>query len=86
MVSIARLSVAKQSSFGLPGQYGRRVTRVKLPNMLLETARHSGRKCTGHCVSKHKTLNEIHEITPEITNYYAVLKCSKLKISPIQLE
>ena len=28
MVSIARLSVIKQSSFGLPGQYGRRVTRV----------------------------------------------------------
>ena len=28
MVSIARLSVVKQSSFGLPGQYGRRVTRV----------------------------------------------------------
>ena len=28
MVSIARLSVIKQSSFDLPGQYGRRVTRV----------------------------------------------------------
>ena len=28
MVSIARLNVVKQSSFGLPGQYGRRVTRV----------------------------------------------------------
>ena len=28
MVSIARLSVVKQSSFGLPGQYGHRVTRV----------------------------------------------------------
>ena len=28
MVSIARLSVVKQSSFGLPGQYGRRVTRL----------------------------------------------------------
>ena len=28
MVSIARLSVVKQSSFGLPGQYDRRVTRV----------------------------------------------------------
>ena len=28
VVSIAKLSVAKQSSFGLPGQYGRRVTRV----------------------------------------------------------
>ena len=28
MGSIARLSVVKQSSFGLPGQYGRRVTRV----------------------------------------------------------
>jgi len=28
MVSIARLSVVKQGSFGLPGQYGRRVTRV----------------------------------------------------------
>ena len=28
MVSIARLSVVKQSIFGLPGQYGRRVTRV----------------------------------------------------------
>ena len=28
MDSIARLSVVKQSSFGLPGQYGRRVTRV----------------------------------------------------------
>jgi len=28
MVSIARLSVVKQSFFGLPGQYGRRVTRV----------------------------------------------------------
>ena len=28
MVSIARLSVVKQSSFGPPGQYGRRVTRV----------------------------------------------------------
>ena len=28
MVSIARLSVVKQSSFGLPGQYGRRMTRV----------------------------------------------------------
>ena len=28
MVSIARLSVVKQSSFGLPGQYGRHVTRV----------------------------------------------------------
>ena len=28
MVSIARLSVLKQSFFGLPGQYGRRVTRV----------------------------------------------------------
>ena len=28
MVSIARLSVVKQSPFGLPGQYGRRVTRV----------------------------------------------------------
>ena len=27
-VSIARLSVVKQSSFRLPGQYGRRVTRV----------------------------------------------------------
>ena len=30
MVSIARLSVVKQSSFGLPGQYGRRVTRVNV--------------------------------------------------------
>ena len=28
MVSISRLSVVKQSSFGLPGQYCRRVTRV----------------------------------------------------------
>ena len=28
MVSIARLSVVKKSSLGLPGQYGRRVTRV----------------------------------------------------------
>ena len=28
MVSIARLSVVKQSFFGLPGQYGCRVTRV----------------------------------------------------------
>ena len=28
MLSIARLSMVKQSSFGLPGQYGRRVTRV----------------------------------------------------------
>ena len=28
MVSIARLSLVKQRSFGLPGQYGRRVTRV----------------------------------------------------------
>ena len=32
LVSIARLSVVKQSSFGLPGQYGRRVTRVNAPN------------------------------------------------------
>ena len=30
--SIARLSVVKQSSFGLPGKYGRRVTRVNRPN------------------------------------------------------
>ena len=28
MVSTARLDVVKQSSFGLPGQYGRRVTRA----------------------------------------------------------
>ena len=28
MVSIVRLSVVKQRSFGLPGQYGRCVTRV----------------------------------------------------------
>ena len=28
MVSTARLGVVKQSSFGLPGQYGRRVTRA----------------------------------------------------------
>ena len=28
MVSIARVRVVQQSSFGLPGQYGRRVTRV----------------------------------------------------------
>jgi len=28
VVSIARLSVVKQSFFGLSGQYGRRVTRV----------------------------------------------------------
>ena len=28
MVSVARLSVVKQSSFGLRGQYGCRVTRV----------------------------------------------------------
>ena len=28
MVSIVRLSMVKQSFFGLPGQYGRRVTRV----------------------------------------------------------
>ena len=28
MVSIVRLSVVNQSSFGLPGQYGRRVIRV----------------------------------------------------------
>ena len=28
VVSIARLSVVKQSSFGLPGQYGSRVKRV----------------------------------------------------------
>jgi len=28
MVSIARLSVVKRNSFGLPGQYGRRVTKV----------------------------------------------------------
>ena len=27
-ISIARLSLVKQRSFGLPGQYGRRVTRV----------------------------------------------------------
>ena len=31
MVSITRLSVVIQSSFGLPGQYGRRVTRVNRP-------------------------------------------------------
>ena len=31
MVSIARLSVVKQSSFGIPGQYGRRVTKVNGP-------------------------------------------------------
>ena len=34
MVSIARLSVVKQSSFGLPGQYGRRVTRVNFWHLL----------------------------------------------------
>ena len=34
MVSIARLSVLKQSSFGLPGQYGRRVTRVNANKIL----------------------------------------------------
>ena len=28
MVSIARLSMVKQSSFGLPPQYGHRVTKV----------------------------------------------------------
>ena len=28
MISTARLGVVKQSSFGLPGQYGRRVTRA----------------------------------------------------------
>ena len=55
MVSITRLSVALsrsrertlgtrlQSSFGLPGQYGRHVTRVNIVS-----ARHPGRKCTGH--------------------------------------
>ena len=32
--SIARLSVLKQSSFGLPGQYGRRVTRVNANKIL----------------------------------------------------
>ena len=32
LVYIARLIVVKQSSFGLPGQYGRRVTRVNAPN------------------------------------------------------
>ena len=37
MVSIARLSVVKQSSFGLPGQYVRRLTRVNF--------RHCGCNC-----------------------------------------
>ena len=32
MVSIARLSVVKQSFFGPPGQYGRRVTRTNCLN------------------------------------------------------
>ena len=30
MVSTARLGVVKQNSFGLPGQYGRRVTRANV--------------------------------------------------------
>ena len=34
MVSIARLSVVKQSSFGLPVQYGRRVTRVNCNHVI----------------------------------------------------
>ena len=33
MVSTARLGVVKQSSFGLPGQYGRRVTRANGPSI-----------------------------------------------------
>ena len=32
MVSTARLGVVKQSFFGLPGQYGRRVTRANTWN------------------------------------------------------
>ena len=45
MVSIARLSVVKQSSFGLPGQYGRRVTRVnKVGKHLLSMKRVVARK------------------------------------------
>ena len=47
MVSIARLSVLKQSSFGLPGQYGRPVTRVNCwkssSNLLPHENKRSGR-------------------------------------------
>ena len=37
MVSTTRLGVVKQSLFGLPGQYGRRVTRANCTNRLLES-------------------------------------------------
>ena len=47
MVSIARLSVVKQSSFDLPGQYGRPVTRVNCwkssSNLLPHENKRSGR-------------------------------------------
>ena len=42
MASIARLNVVKQSSFGLPGQYGRRVTRVNSQIGLGFSARPNG--------------------------------------------
>ena len=44
MVSIARLSGVKQSSFGLPGQYDRRVTRVNCLKITVQAAT-SGTVC-----------------------------------------
>ena len=49
-VSTARLGVVKQSSFGLPGQYGRRVTRAN--------GGHFGIKCTPHVI--HISLASLH--------------------------
>ena len=43
MVSTARLGVVRQSFFGLPGQYGRRVTRAN------ELVRLKRRTCHGIC-------------------------------------
>ena len=46
MISTARLGVVKQSSFGLPGQYGRSVTRANEEVLFIQLKRLSPKKCS----------------------------------------
>ena len=82
MVSTARLGVVKQSFFGLPGQYGRRVTRanswgfkqtILCPNMdknKIEAARGGN----GNCTATLHANKEIFELNSPGLNQSKTLK------------
>ena len=60
MVFTARLGVVKQSFFGLPGQYGRRMTKANYEYITPSKRR-------GHCARSEENS---HSLTDEASPFY----------------